>query len=67
MNYEHWRHYARGWLFHFFGREESAFAAFSTAFLLNPQDVQRRVNSRQLPQSESTGRLPRSGSRRRWR
>lgn len=40
MNYEHWRHYARGWLFHFFGREESAFAAFSTAFLNNPQDVQ---------------------------
>jgi tetratricopeptide (TPR) repeat protein len=40
MNYEHWRHYARGWLLHFFGREESAFEAYSTAFRLNPRDVQ---------------------------
>jgi len=40
MNYEHWRHYARGWLLHFFGREERAFEAYSTAFRINPQDVQ---------------------------
>ncbi len=39
MNYEHWRHYARGRVFHFFGREDSAFEAFSKAFLINPQDV----------------------------
>ncbi len=39
MNYEQWRHYARGWLLHFFGREEGAFAAYSTAFRINPQDV----------------------------
>lgn len=40
MSYDHWRHYARGWLFHFFGREDSAFEAYSTAFRLNPQNVQ---------------------------
>jgi tetratricopeptide (TPR) repeat protein len=40
MNYEHWRHYARGWLFHFFGREDAAFEAYLTAFRNNPQDVQ---------------------------
>ena len=32
MNFEHWRHYARGWLFHFFNREEAAYEAFATAF-----------------------------------
>ncbi len=40
MNYDHWRHYARGWLFHFFGREDAAFEAYLTAFRTNPQDVQ---------------------------
>lgn len=40
MNYDHWRHYARGWLFHFFGREKSAFEAYSWAFRINPLDVQ---------------------------
>ncbi len=40
MDFEHWRHYARGWVFHFLGREETAFAAYSAAFRINPQDVQ---------------------------
>ncbi len=40
MNFEHWRHYARAWLLHFFGREDRAFTAYSTAFCLDPQDVQ---------------------------
>ncbi len=40
MNYDHWRHYARGWLFHFFGRETAAFDAYLAAFHVNPQDVQ---------------------------
>ncbi len=39
MNYEHWRNYARGWIFHFLGREDSAFVAYSKAFSVNPQDV----------------------------
>ncbi len=39
MNFEHWRHYARGWLFHFFGQEGRAFEAFSGAYRLDPQDV----------------------------
>ena len=39
MNYEHWRNYARGWVFHFLGREDRAFEAYSTAFRINPQDV----------------------------
>lgn len=38
MNFEHWRHYARGWLLHFFDREESAFAAFSEAFSHDRRD-----------------------------
>jgi tetratricopeptide (TPR) repeat protein len=40
MNFEHWRHYARGWLLHFLGREDMAFAAWSEAFRLDPGDVQ---------------------------
>lgn len=40
MNYEHWRHYARAWLLHFFGREEQAFAEYATAYRLKPDDVQ---------------------------
>ena len=40
MNFEHWRHYARGWLLHFFGRDESAFAAYTIAYRLQPNDVQ---------------------------
>jgi tetratricopeptide (TPR) repeat protein len=39
MNFERWRHYARGWLHHFFGREDSAFEAYSKAFRINSQDV----------------------------
>ncbi len=38
MNYERWRNYARGWLLHFFGREDSAFEAYLTAFRNNPLD-----------------------------
>jgi len=39
MNFEHWRNYARGWVFHFLGREDRAFEAYSTAFRINSQDV----------------------------
>ncbi len=40
MNYDHWRHYARGWVFHFFGKSASACAAFTEAFRIDPADVQ---------------------------
>ena len=40
MNYEHWRHYARAWLLHFFGQEEKAFDEFAAAYRLQPADVQ---------------------------
>ncbi len=40
MNYEHWRHYARGWLLHVFGREEQAFNAYAAAYRAKPDDVQ---------------------------
>lgn len=40
MNYEHWRHYARGWLFHFIGKIDQAYAAYLVAFQHNPADVQ---------------------------
>lgn len=39
MMFERWRHYARGWLLHFFGRENEAFEAYSKAFHLDPMDV----------------------------
>ncbi len=39
MNYEHWRHYARGWLLHFFGQSDSAYAAFVEAYHANPKDI----------------------------
>lgn len=38
MNYEHWRHYARGWLMHFIGRTDQAYEAFSIAFRHNADD-----------------------------
>lgn len=40
MNFEHWRHYARGWVFHFLGKEKQAFDAYSEAFRQDPSDVQ---------------------------
>lgn len=40
MNYEHWRHYARGWLLHVFGREEQAFNAYAAAYRAKPDDAQ---------------------------
>lgn len=32
MNYEQWRHSARAWLFHFFGKEDLAYEEYVTAF-----------------------------------
>lgn len=40
MNYDHWRHYARGWLFYFIGKLDAAYAAFVEAFRIDPRDVQ---------------------------
>jgi tetratricopeptide (TPR) repeat protein len=40
MDFEHWRHYARAWLLHFFGREEQAFNEYAAAYRLRPDDVQ---------------------------
>lgn len=40
MNFERWRHYARGWLFHFFGQDDRAFAEYATAFRHDPTNVQ---------------------------
>lgn len=40
MNFERWRHYARGWVFHFIGKTDLAYEAYSVAFRHNPQDVQ---------------------------
>jgi tetratricopeptide (TPR) repeat protein len=40
MDFEHWRHFARGWLLHFFGREEAAFDEYAAAYRLRPNDVQ---------------------------
>lgn len=39
MNYDHWRHYARGWVFHFFGRTDPAYAAFVEAIRIDSGDV----------------------------
>ena len=39
MRFKHWRHYARGWLLHFLGREDSACAAYEKAFRINPLDA----------------------------
>jgi tetratricopeptide (TPR) repeat protein len=40
MDFEHWRHYARAWLLHFFGREDQAFNEYAAAYRLRPNDVQ---------------------------
>jgi tetratricopeptide (TPR) repeat protein len=40
MDFDYWRNYARGWLFHFVGREQAAFDAFAAAFHHNPRSVQ---------------------------
>lgn len=40
MDFEHWRHFARGWLLHFFGREDAAFNEYAAAYRLRPNDVQ---------------------------
>lgn len=40
MNFDRWRHYARAWLFHFFGRDERAFQEYEAAFRFDPGNVQ---------------------------
>lgn len=40
MDFDHWRHYARAWLLHFFGREEAAFNEYVAAYRQRPDDVQ---------------------------
>lgn len=40
MNYDHWRHYARGWVFHFFGKTDVAYAAYAEAYRIDPTDFQ---------------------------
>jgi tetratricopeptide (TPR) repeat protein len=40
MNFDRWRHYARGWLFHFLGRSGSAYRAYVDAFRADPRDAQ---------------------------
>jgi tetratricopeptide (TPR) repeat protein len=40
MDFEHWRHYARGWLWHFIGREEKAFDEYAAAYRVKPDDAQ---------------------------
>lgn len=44
MNYEHWRHYARGWVFHFIGKTDLAYEAYNIAFRLDPQDVRSALH-----------------------
>lgn len=39
MNYDHMRHYARGWLFHFLGRETVAYTAYADAHRAAPRDT----------------------------
>jgi tetratricopeptide (TPR) repeat protein len=39
MNYEHWRHYARGWVMHFFSQSDAAYAAFVEAFRIDHRDI----------------------------
>ena len=38
MNYDHWRNYARGWVFHFIGKPDIAYAAYAEAFRIDPAD-----------------------------
>lgn len=40
MDYDHWRHYARGWLLHFFNKPEAAYTAFVEAFRADAKDIQ---------------------------
>jgi Flp pilus assembly protein TadD len=40
FNFDRWRYRTRGWLLHFFGREDAAYAAYVEAFRHDPQDVE---------------------------
>lgn len=40
MNYDHWRHYARGWVLHVLGRTDGAYEAYAEAFRIDPRDIQ---------------------------
>jgi tetratricopeptide (TPR) repeat protein len=39
MNFARWRHYGRGWLLHFIGRESQAYGEFVEAFRHDPNDL----------------------------
>lgn len=36
MNYDNWRHAARGWLFHFIGKKDLAYGEYATAYRHRP-------------------------------
>ncbi len=40
MDFDRWRHYARAWLYHFFGNEEAASAEYEEAFRIDANDAQ---------------------------
>jgi tetratricopeptide (TPR) repeat protein len=39
MNFDNWRHYARGWIFHFLGQSDTAYEAFVAAHQVDPTDL----------------------------
>ena len=40
MKFEHWQHYARGWLWLFFKREKQAYEEFRLAYSRDPNHLQ---------------------------
>ena len=44
MNYDYTRHYLRGWLLHFFGRTDGAYAAYEEAFRHNRNAWQAAIS-----------------------
>lgn len=40
MNYDYWRNFLRGWVFHFLGKSDTAYAAYAEAFRQDNQAAQ---------------------------
>jgi hypothetical protein len=65
MDFEHFRHYARGWLLHFFGQEEKAFNEYAAAYRLRPNNARAAATWPSSPPAGSSMTSPTSGLSRR--
>ena len=58
MKFEHWQHYARGWLWLFFKREKQAYEEFRLAYSRDPNHLQTLLHLASIDASQKRFTVP---------